>query len=126
MNQHSEIVKQRRREVVALTGRGFSAPHIAAVLGITERSVIRHRQRAGITQGQKAPPMTEHEIRRAAELLDDGCSYNETARTLGRDPKTLQRRFPGRGWTPQQQYEMLPVLRRCNIQMSKHEGVFIK
>lgn len=39
---------------------------------------------------------------RAEALLDDGCSYRETARTLGVDHTTVRDHLPGRGWTRQQ------------------------
>lgn len=44
--------------------------------------------------------LSDDEAARAEELLDDGCSYREAARTLGVTAATLLRRFPGRGWPP--------------------------
>ena len=38
----------------------------------------------------------------AARLLADGCSYRETARTLGVSHSTVMHYLPGRGWTPTQ------------------------
>lgn len=43
--------------------------------------------------------LTEDEERRAAQLLDDGASMRETARTIGRSASVICRHFPGRGWT---------------------------
>lgn len=39
---------------------------------------------------------------RAAELLADGCSYREVARTLGCHHTTVIDHLPDRGWTRQQ------------------------
>lgn len=36
---------------------------------------------------------------RALALLDDGASYTETARTIGKGRTWVAMRFPGRGWT---------------------------
>ena len=38
-------------------------------------------------------------LARAAQLLDDGCSYAEVARTVGVSKSTLTGRLPGRGMT---------------------------
>lgn len=38
----------------------------------------------------------------AKSLLDDGASYTEVARTVGRGRKWVSQRFPGYGWTAQE------------------------
>lgn len=35
-------------------------------------------------------------------LLDDGASVSETARTVGFNPTTVTRHFPGRAWDKSQ------------------------
>jgi hypothetical protein len=90
---------ERRARVIELTRQGHSASAIAAFTGITKRSVTRIRSDMGVAQPPSGLPLTDDEMRRAAELLDDGCSYGETARTLGRNCETIRRHFPGRGWT---------------------------
>lgn len=88
----------RRGEVVRLTRAGYSLPQIAAYLRITERSVQRHREKAGISQ---PPPtrMSEDEIAAARALLEDGASYSEVVRSTGRARPTLQHHLPGYGWS---------------------------
>lgn len=121
-----EIVAWRRRTVIDMTAKGCSAAQISAVLRITERSVVRHRKAAGITQGRCGERPSEGQLAQAVEMLDDGCSYAEVGRTLGIRVDTVKRLFPGKGWTRQQCAEHSAVLRRCRVQMRRHEGVFIK
>lgn len=44
-------------------------------------------------------PLTEQDWDTAEQMLRDGCSYYEIARTLGRSETPFRRHFPGRGWT---------------------------
>lgn len=96
-----EQTAARRAEVVRLTRLGRSAPEIAEIIGITPRTVQRHRQAAGISAGP-AIPLSAHEKERALSLLQDGASYAEVGRTLGRSEDRLQVNFPGYGWTREQ------------------------
>jgi hypothetical protein len=100
-SQYHERAQNRRAEVVRLTALGFSAAQIAVWLGISARHVQRCRAAAGITQ-PCATPLTADEIARAEQMLDDGASLKEVARTLGRCREAIERRFPGRAWTPTQ------------------------
>ena len=94
-----EAIVMRRQRVVELTRQGHSAAEISQFLGITKRSVTRIRRETGVAQtAVNVQPMTDDELRRAAELLDDGCSYSEVGRTLGRSGGTIRAHFPGRGW----------------------------
>lgn len=97
LSGYHEKVVERRERVVELTRLGHSASEISVRLGITKRQVARIRTAEGIAQA-KAAPLTADEIRIAAELLDDGCSYSEVARTVGRSPRAISGHFPGRGW----------------------------
>lgn len=95
-------IAQRRERVVDLTALGHSAPQIAAAVGCTPRTVVRIRARAGISQ-PAGGPLTDDEIHCARALLDDGASFSEVARTLGRSYRHLRGRFPDvPGWTRQQ------------------------
>jgi DNA-binding CsgD family transcriptional regulator len=108
-----EMVMWRRAEVVRLTGAGWSAHQIGQLLGITDRSVLRHRVAAGVAQ-PPVPPVTVEELARADALLADGCSYAEVARTLGRSTSPFRRSFPGRGWTTEQAIELLMAIKKCD------------
>lgn len=96
--QQRAVSAKRREQVVELTRAGLSAPQIADRLGIATRTVQRHRVAAGIAQ-PPARHLTPAQIHRARQLLDDGASYKEVARTIGCANKSVRYRFPGRGWT---------------------------
>lgn len=57
-------------------------------------------------------PLSDSEIRFAEQLLDDGASFREVARTLDRNPSVICRHFPGRGWTAQQKSEGASIQRK--------------
>lgn len=87
--------------IAELTRDGHSARDIAALLRISTRSVHRARKRAGIAR-PRAVPLSPAELARAVAMLDDGCSYGEIARSLGRPGHScIARRFPGRGMSRQ-------------------------
>lgn len=108
---YQALIAERREKVAAMTKQGYSAADIAAILRITERTVQRYRVRTGCAQ-PKRPPLTPEELARVEQLLNDGCSIAEAARTIGRAQTNLQQRFRGRGWTRQQRAEYLAMVRR--------------
>lgn len=88
-----------RDEVIAeLTAAGVTVREMAERLHVTVRTVSRSR---GRTKCGAAPaiPMTDDEHTRALAMLEDGCSYKETARTIGRSLITIRKHYPGYGWT---------------------------
>lgn len=86
----------RDAQIVTLTRAGRSAADIARVLRITKRTVNRVRVRTNTPAPVRRMPMSEGEIHRAMQMLDDGASYGEVARTLGRGHATIRQRLPGR------------------------------
>ena len=90
----AEETNERRDRVTELTRQGLTAKQIAEQLGVTERTISRDRAARGITQ-PTAPRVTESEFARAKEMLDDGASYEEVARTLRRSHTAFRHRFPG-------------------------------
>lgn len=52
-------------------------------------------------------------------MLDDGCSYNEVGRTLGRSYTTIRRHFPGRGWSTERMIEHASAFRTMAWLMRK-------
>lgn len=102
---------ERRAEIVRLTRAQHTAADIAEQLGISTRTVIRHRREGGCAQ--PAPrPFTAAEIRLAESLLDDGASYGEVARTLGRHMAVIRIRFPERGWPQYRGGNLMQALNR--------------
>lgn len=105
---------ERRARVAAMTRCGMSAPQIASVLRVTKRTVTRDRTAIGCNRGAPSVPLTDDERRRAATLLDEGCSYVEAARTIGRGHKALRKAFPGHTWTHQQCGQQAAIVRYFN------------
>jgi IS30 family transposase len=97
-------VAQVRDSVIELTEAGVTVKVIAERLGVTDRTVTRIRTRH-YGGHPKAWPLDEHEREIAEKMLDDGCSYLEVGKTLGRNQMTISRAFPGRGWPPRQRGE---------------------
>jgi hypothetical protein len=106
-----EEITARRERVKAMTLAGASAADIAAAVGVAERTVVRDRAAAWCGQPPR-PQLTDDELRTAAAMLDDGCPVEEVARTIGRNPRHLAHRFPGRTWDRRQVAEYVAVCRR--------------
>ncbi|OBJ24617.1 helix-turn-helix domain-containing protein [Mycobacterium sp. 1245801.1] len=107
------VVAWRREQVIALTKQGRTAREIAEHLGISMRSVGRHRVAADVAQPMPRP-LTGRELLRATELLGGGASYAEVARTLGRSDTTLRRQLPGYKWDRRQAAEAAALARAMN------------
>lgn len=106
---------EREREVLRMTQQGFSAREIARVLECSSRTVVRIRARLGITEPGPVPIPSE--VLAAAEaMLEDQCPFSEIARTLPISVSTLAKRFPGRGWSPEQTVENRSVMAQFNRQ----------
>lgn len=106
---------ERDERIAELTRQHYTAEEIARMVGVTARSVVRARARTGVTR-PKAPLLTDSERERIEKLLDDGASYNEVARTVGRNLSCIRYNFPDRGWTAAQGTEfrtLLRTLERC-------------
>ena len=104
---------ERRDRVAELTRQGLTAGTIAEILGITKRSVQRHRKERGVTQ-PPAVHMTAEELLRAKEMLEDGASCREVARTLGRTHGTILKRFPECKWTKSQRLQQATLGRQMS------------
>jgi DNA-binding CsgD family transcriptional regulator len=100
LSQQAAMAK-RDAVIARLTLAGRTAAEISAELGISERTVQRARGRAGVAQPFNGIPMSDSEVQQAAALLDDGASYAEVGRTLGRSHGTIRRQLPARSvWKP--------------------------
>lgn len=101
MTLAEERKAERLARVKDLTAQGYTAPEIAARLKVSTRTVVRYRHAAGCAQ---PPPrhLTADIIAAAGKLLDDGCPYEEAARTLGVSSWAIAARYPGRAWTRSQ------------------------
>ena len=101
MSMGRALDERVRDEIVTLTRRGCTAREIADRLRISTRSVQRVRVAAGCAE-TRAPLLTVSEILAARELLEDGASYYEAGRTIGRCGTTIARNIPGFKFDKQQ------------------------
>lgn len=113
MHVSDEDRATRLEGVARLTRAGYPAPDIAVRLGCSRRQVTRDRRTLGISKPRAGEPTAE-QIAEAERLLDDGASRAEVARTLGLGETTIRRRFPDRGWTPQQIAAHTAVINNSN------------
>ena len=109
-----KAIEDRRLEVIRLSGRGLPIAEIADRVGLTSEAVVVIRRKAGISKQYQSArsPFTGEQIRRAQELLADGCNFAEVARTVNASYHQIFHRFPGQGWTNRQCHEHLAVLRK--------------
>jgi AraC-like DNA-binding protein len=108
----SNHYSRHRDSVTYLTRCGWTAPQIAQHLGISPRHVTRIRTATKTLVHPKAPLLTEDELLTAKLMLEDGASYTEVERTLGRSFRTLKRNLPGYSWTREQTSEYIYATRK--------------
>lgn len=103
--RYAREMPDRYRRILELCGQGVSTRVIAEALKVHERTVQRVRRDYG-TSGLQMHRFTPEEVARIEAMLDDGCSYSEIGRTVGRHERTISNRWPGRGWTKEQAAEL--------------------
>lgn len=99
--------------IVELTRNGWSGAQIADELGMSTRTVSRVRSRAGVASFRHRK-LTEAETQFLRQLLEDGCTYGEAARTIGRRVGVIKKHFPGYDCTREQQIEAARLARNFN------------
>jgi len=95
--------------VVELTKQGLTVEAIADKLSMSRRHVTYIRNRTHTTTRPAMSPLSDEQVERARQMLDDGASYAEIHRTLGH---AFNDRIPGRGWTREQTIEYVRATRR--------------
>lgn len=108
----------RDERIAELTRRGYTAAQIAGLVGVTPRSVTRARRRTGISRpvGRRATP---GEKQRAADMLADGASYCEVARTLGRSLRVVTAWHPHASmWDHRMGGQLRAELRRAGLRLT--------
>ncbi|OIN80757.1 helix-turn-helix domain-containing protein [Mycobacterium malmoense] len=87
--------------IAALAAAGYRSRQIAETVGVCVRTVQRARRVAGVPAPFCGNQLSAEELRRAAAMLDDGASYREVGRTLGRSATAVMRNLRGRSqWKP--------------------------
>lgn len=117
-------IQERVARVATLSRGGHTDQEIAVRLGVSDRTVLRDRKAAGLPVFPNGSPLTESERAAAIRLLNDGASYKETGRTIGRSANTIKRAFPGYTWTEAQKFEYRMALRAFNAISTTPRGVF--
>lgn len=97
-----ESIRERYERIVALSIKGYRVSEIVRIMdGISVRMVHRARRRYKVVTASTPRQLTLEEIQIADDMLDNGASIAEVARTLGHPPRSLNGRFRGRSeWTP--------------------------
>lgn len=98
------------REIAEMTQRGMTAGEISDQLNISKRTVERARDRVDMVK-PRSRRLTTEELSTAKGMLEDGASYAEVARTLGRNRGAIARNLPGYEWTREQQLEYMTMCR---------------
>lgn len=100
----SRIAGERNRKAVqAVIDRGITeTARIARIVGISERSALRHKKAILGLGALKRPRPDEAVLEKAREMLEDRAGYAETARTLGVDKHALTGYLPGYALTPKE------------------------
>lgn len=84
---------ERYAAFLRMDREGRTGREIASALGVTPRTVVRWRGKAG-TARRRYPPRPESDHTAAARLIEDGCHIEEVARTLNVARATIVRWFP--------------------------------
>lgn len=93
----------RLNRFIELDQAGHSATQIATQLGVTTRTITRWRNTTGRSKTGAPTVHPETDRQHAARLIEDGCSFAETAATIGVTPSTIRRWFPNAtAWTRQE------------------------
>lgn len=107
-----EAIQQRHETIIALSKQGVSIGDICRAVKLSRRPVMRVRAKAGLAQ--KYSQAGEDEKLQAKQLLADGCSYEEVARTIGRASSTVAKWHPGYQFTWSQRGAASANARRMN------------
>lgn len=99
-------------EVIDALEAGEHVMGISRKLGVSKDTVTRVRKSLGIEPGRTPRYMTPERLERMAEMLNDGASFAEVARTLKVSPATLRKYFPGMAWGRAQMDEYASMRQR--------------
>lgn len=98
------VADERHAKIIHLSRQGLSVQRIAEQVGVHPQTVVDVR--VANQCGRWARRLfTDSEIQACLTMLEDGASYNEVARTVGRHVGTVARRFPGYGWSHSEEVE---------------------
>lgn len=100
-------------EFLRLERLGTPTGQMVKILGVTDRTITRWRVAHGLTRRERQEKIPDTIRAQARALIEDGCSFHETARTVGVCDSTLKRWFPDlEPWTPRQAGTHAALVRR--------------
>ena len=100
-----------REEIKRLLDEQYSPEGIVEIMGMNPETLFRvMRDEFGIYRTDTTPVSNE-EHREMERLLDDGWSYKQIGRKLGRADKTVAKHLPGRGWSVEEANEYRRMFR---------------
>jgi len=91
--------------------------NIAKIVGVTEDTVSKwfHDGNAPFSHPPvRQKKITQGQLNKAEELLNDGASLRETGRTLGISYSTVAQYFPGRGWSQDEIIDFATTMRKAS------------
>ena len=91
----------RNAEIARLAQLGVPSAKIARIMRVSIGVVHRVRAEAEIPTNRR-PPLTQEQRERAHQLLLDGTSRREAAKSVGASEGQLQRAFPDLKWDEEQ------------------------
>lgn len=101
---------ERIEAIAHLLRSGLRNNEVVRSLGVPYWQVSQVRRRIGLPM-RPLRPVTTGELEQARRLLEDGASYGEVERTLGRAPNTFRRLLPGYAWNREQIAEWQRTMR---------------
>ncbi|ABD58272.1 DNA binding protein [Mycobacterium phage Phatniss] len=114
MSNGNRLTPEQVQTILLMTREGCSAKHIGEVVGCSARTVVRVRAAgdARLASPEQFVPLSQEQKDFAQYLLDDGAPYREVARTLGVSRTTVEKYFPGYGWSKKQAAEFRALVKK--------------
>lgn len=114
LSAFAQTVAEREQQVCELSKAGCPVSVIANEVGLSSSQVVRIRKKHNL-KAFVVSRFTLEETQLIFQLLEDGCSYNEVARTTGRHLGSIARKFPGYGWKMGDQIEYAQTRRKHGL-----------
>ena len=97
-----------------LVAEGRTIADIADEMGVTARTVSRHKRALGIAHSPRPVRPVEEWGPTAERLFAEGYSQRAVAEITGTNWWNLQRHFPGKAWTRSEAGQYAVAVRRLN------------